>query len=494
MMRQVPTGSIPAHHGSLAEVQHAQGGRASPGAPGGRASRSDPVANARLEHELTEMESMLAASQHGGCRRTRPGGTPPRSAACAAAHCSPEVVSDSAGDMGRLVAYAVQLRDAIACMIQMLPDSPKLPDMCVAANMDSLATYQSPSASIYRSGGMTSAEVADLASLRAIKASSPARPAAALAGIGAQQRANHASGEELKGSPQQDYANAQGPHPVAHAAAEDTSEHSAAPHQDQSAAQPLTQAGSPPRPDVEACDAWCQLHVECLENVRVPYSAIAALESGQQPALWLTWKMPAASQGRPWCYVGALGDQEIRRAPGGSFRMAQVRAAQDASVPLLLRDLQALQSLGQGSVAQCELWVLCGPDPDAALGAEDGLAAFVGVATVPLQQCSGSVAVPMPLASGRHTLRNILEGCEGGNVSLTLQLASTAATPSPAQVVDPPAGAEPSLAHAARQDTPDQSGTLVHAFRVSIQAVSNLPTPDELHAARASVPVGRYIR
>ena len=163
-------------------------------------------------------------------------------------------------------------------------------------------------------------------------------------------------------------------------------------------------------------------------------------------------------------------------------------------VPVQLCSFQALQTLGQGSHMPCELWILPGPDPDAALDADAGSATFIGVASAPLAGTSVASDVASTLAAGWHTLSNVLEGSEGGTVRLQLTLVpdSVQHPSNGAEALQRPGSDAASCAEVCAGDQAD--GLVVHAFRVSIRSVGNLPNASEVLQAREAVPEGRYIR
>ena len=161
-------------------------------------------------------------------------------------------------------------------------------------------------------------------------------------------------------------------------------------------------------------------------------------------------------------------------------------------VPVQLRSYQALQTLGQGSHMPCELWILPGPDPDAALDADS--ATFIGVASAPLAKSSVASDATSTLAAGWHTLSNVLEGSEGGAVQLQLTLVpdSVQHSSNGAEALQRPQSDAASRAEVCVGDQAD--GLVVHAFRVSIRSMGNLPSASEVLQAREAVPEGRYIR
>ena len=209
-------------------------------------------------------------------------------------------------------------------------------------------------------------------------------------------------------------------------------------------------------------------------------------------------------------------------------------------VPVRLRDLHALQALGQASQVLCELWIVFGPDPDVAVNLANSTACFVGMASVPLPASNMDCSPGCLLAQGLFVIRNVLEGRDNGSAMLRLQLEAkkdghTSSVPgarsdeqhSAAQPLTPSNPAQecnaaqcpahdgvqdrhsevnelPQLSAAEHCEPPlalhlqpvkvTEQSICVHSFRVSIQRLHGLADEQELTSAGMRLPVGRYVR
>jgi hypothetical protein len=474
-----------------------------------------------FEHEFAAIQSLYAVSQHPSGRLSRSAarlGCSPGGHSLAAASVGPASGSADAEPLETLMKQAVRLRDTIASLTELVPVQ-----QCGAAaygrrlgwgredasELSHGEVTHSPAAD-YRRGGLTSTEVADLAALRALTTSKPAaaeergdRLKGGACDPGADQRSQAADTpcpEVLSGTPDHENASvaANGVPLQEPGASDETPEGPplslASPDKSQHVqAHADAERPSMVGPPLHACDACIELHVTSLEGVRVPYAAVAALEGGALPSLWVSWRVPGAASDRSWCHLGLLAEQELKWLPNGGFCVSAMHPAADAQVPLLLRNLQMLQSLGQGAAVQCELWILTTADPDEAFVDTVSAPTFVGVATVPLQPLHLQTAPTSALASGWFDLQNVLEGTAGGSVLVQLRLRRDCALASgqgPNGVAPAPCPAIAGL----REDAVATGGTTVHSFQVSIMSMSNLPDEGMLREASLPVPVGRYIR
>jgi hypothetical protein len=279
-----------------------------------RPERCSAGTHAAFEHEYAALQSMLADADHRSVRRSRQG--PLRTPAPGAAEKQQDAQS-----MEALLHHAIQLRDAIAGLIQVVPEDGGKPTPGSRRTAEQQGSY--------RSG-----DAVELAALRAVKAATPASVSALPAlrspsQVPALQDPVQASTVEQENNSKQSNTGA------AHSdQPQGKSPGLAVPSSCQGTA--IAEA-SPVRPTAAACDALCTLHMASLTEVQIPYEAVASLEAGGEPALWFTWKMPGAAQRRPWCCLGALGDHEIRRLPAGTFCISHLHADCSAEVqPLQL--------------------------------------------------------------------------------------------------------------------------------------------------------------
>ena len=180
-------------------------------------------------------------------------------------------------------------------------------------------------------------------------------------------------------------------------------------------------------------------------------------------------------------------------------------SADAVQVPVVLRNLQTLQALGQASTMPCELWLLSCTDPVAALADVESPPVFVGVANIPISFRPGA-PVACILAGGWFPLNNVLNGMEGASMLLHLSLhlgaevgSSEKATMQPTHLGSVSVQSSPGkplagsrAEHAMRVERTEE--TALHAFQVNILSMTNLPDVATLQAWGLPVPSGRYIR
>ena len=308
-----------------------------------RASRTGATV-AAFEHEYAQIQSMIAASERSNGRRNRTSLSPSTRPSTLAdqTHSDPAHVRDPGlASRDSLVAYATQLRSTIAQLIELVPSE----TAAVSSSAGPSASF-SPAGGretlpgthgSYRAGGMSSSDVVDLAELRALNLAELAQSRPPPERQSARAARSHNGAAELKASPGaawcagQENAGAAGNGPQAVRAAAPAQQARQSQSQDTKQGKPAAQC-SPLHPAPAECDARAELFIAAFRDLRVPYVAVAALESAQPLGLWLSWKLPGAAWARPWCHVGALGDQELRREPGGGFRIPSVDVAASVQV------------------------------------------------------------------------------------------------------------------------------------------------------------------
>ena len=307
-----------------------------------RASRTGATV-AAFEHEYAQIQSMIAASERSSGRRNRTSLSPSTRPSTLAdqTHSDPAHVHEpELASRDSLVAYATQLRNTIAQLIELVPS-----ETAAASSSAGPSASFSPAGGretlpgthgSYRAGGMSSSDVVDLAELRALNLAELAQSRPPPARQSAHSARSHNGAAELRASPgavwcagQENAGAGNGPQAVRAATPAQQSRQSHS--QDTKQGKPAVQC-SPMRPAPADCDARAELFITAFRDLRVPYAAVAALEAGQPLGLWLSWKLPGAAWARPWCHVGGLGDQELRREPGGGFCIPSVEVAASVQV------------------------------------------------------------------------------------------------------------------------------------------------------------------
>jgi hypothetical protein len=191
-------------------------------------------------------------------------------------------------------------------------------------------------------------------------------------------------------------------------------------------------------------------------------------------------------------------------------------------VTISLASLAVARSLDHSASMHCELWLVEGGDPLAALAAPAKKSVFLGFASLPLlpNLCTDGSAT---LVAGSFPFRNVLEGYDGGLLTVLLKVEAVSATsfifqgaagslaqpsicPSALPVQAPRANVLGALSAPSHGSTADINGTVlrvrrkdsnlmvVHAFQVHILSMCNLPDAEQLYVAGKMVPAARYIR
>lgn len=297
-----------------------------------------------FETELAAIQSLYASSQVNSVRRSRAqartGGALASGPAPVGLGAGGSQIAPGDSPLGSLVEQASQLRDAIAGFIQMMPPTPPLP-VAVQGARHTAEFASSPSSAADRGtnrGGLSAAEVAELAALRTLTAAESAD----LSNVPAQKDDFTQTVSVRSSQPQ-----VQSGYPATNISGETDQAAgdenvpaaiNAAPRQDTLPLQKGADAGPPSSDTAEpadvVCDGHVRAHVSALQRIRIPYEAVAALEEGGAPQLWTSFRMPGAKEERTWHLLGALGDLELTRTPGEGFCVPAMQPDNTAQVML----------------------------------------------------------------------------------------------------------------------------------------------------------------
>ena len=307
-----------------------------------RASRTSFAEVQALEQECAEISSMIEQSRNAGTRRSRAAQyfdtleqVSLANAACQSPH--QQAASASSAQADGLMQRAVRLRDTIAELASLVPDTMGSPISC--GTPATAAGDAGDAASKLRGSANTAApsrtDAVELATLRALTTHATCAPAADAKQSEQRMQAQSGTQAPARTSVENAFAayheNDASLHNTAAASPQEAKapEHAVNTSTAEGHLHKQSTAGEGQDRQAHAqCDAYALLSIVSLTGIPVLYQALALLEQQQEsPGIWLSWRMPGASLRKAWCCLGGLADQEISRVPGQGFCIQYVQQA-----------------------------------------------------------------------------------------------------------------------------------------------------------------------